>query len=213
MNKKLIGLLAGTSLAVAGAAFAQSDVGSSSSGSNQDVGSSSSSSSSSSKSIKKHSDRGTGGSSMGTSSETMGSAQGQNEITGQVIQKKGSTVYVQDQMGAVVQLKTDKSTKFEGVKRNELKEGDQIRASFDVRHKTENLALSISLTTGTQGTGGASNLGSKEGSPMEEKSESPQQEKQEQMGQPSGQSSSPSDMGSGKGGSGSQSGQPDQSNY
>ncbi len=179
MNKMLIGLVAGTSLAMAGAAFAQSS----------DVGSSSSSSSSkSSKSVKK-SEKGTGGSAMGTSSETMGAAQpSQGEITGPVIEKKGSTVYVQDKMGAVVPLKTDKATKFEGITRNQLKEGDEIRASFDVRHKTENLAKSISLEQGqSQGTGGASNLG-KEGSPSEEKGETPMQEQQEQkkMEQPSG---------------------------
>jgi len=166
MNKKLIGLLAGTTLAIAGVAFAQSDVS-------------------------------RGGSSMGTSSDTMGSAQqSQNEITGQVIQKKGSTVFVQDHMGAVVPLKTDKSTKYEGFKGNalkEVKEGDQIRASFDVRRKTENLATLISLEP-AQGTGGSSDIGKKEGSPSEEKGETPMQEQQEQeMERPSGsQSNQPS---------------------
>lgn len=171
MNKKLIGLLAGTSLAIAGVAFAQSDVGSSSS----------SSESQSMKSSKKQSEQGTGGSAMGTSSETMGSAQpGQSEISGQVIETKGSTVYVQQHMGAVVPLKTDKSTKFEGVKLNQLKAGDQIRVSF-VLHKTDNLAKSISLEKGT----GGSNLG-------EEQGETPMQEQQEQkMEQPSGSQSNP----------------------
>src|SRR5512140_678153 len=167
MNKKLIGLVAGTTLAIAGVAFARAE-----------VGSSSSSSVTSSKSVKKSmkQEKGTGGSAMGTSSGTMG----QNEITGQVIEKKGSTVFVQDHMGAVVPLKTDKATKYEGFTRNQLKEGDQIRASFDVRHKTENLATSISLEKAPkEGTGGASNLG-KDVSPSEEKGESPMQEQQEQ---------------------------------
>src|SRR5512145_1167788 len=126
MNKKLIGLLAGTSLALAGVAFA-GDEGK----------------------------QGTGGSPMGTSSGTMGSTQQvEHEITGQVVDKKGSTLYVQDKMGPVVQLKTDKSTKFEGINRDQIKEGDRIRASFDVHKKTDNLAKLIRLDQGQQGTGG-----------------------------------------------------------
>jgi hypothetical protein len=109
------------------------------------------------------SDRGTGGS--GTTSGTVPSTPsssdsaitrhdlGKNEVTGKVVRADKNTVYV-DHMGAVVPLKIEPNTKFESAgitKANDLKEGQEIRASFTVKDKTTNVATSIWLEGATSG--------------------------------------------------------------
>ncbi|QSQ16778.1 hypothetical protein [Myxococcus landrumensis] len=94
--------------------------------------------------------------SMGGSGAPMGSssAMGQKELSGKVVKAESSKVFVQDAQGAVVTLDIDKSTMFTDPtlkKAKDLKEGQEIRASFEVK-ETKNMAKSISLS-GTGGTG------------------------------------------------------------
>lgn len=79
-----------------------------------------------------------------------------NEVTGKVVRADPSTVWI-DHMGAVIPLKIDANTRFEsaGIARpKDLKEGQEIRASFRVQEKITNVADSIWLegatATGTQ---------------------------------------------------------------
>lgn len=79
---------------------------------------------------------------------------GSNELTGRVVKNDKKTLFV-DHMGAIVPLKIDKNTQFNDPslkKAADIKEGDEIRASFEVR-KTENVATSIEKSTGTGGSG------------------------------------------------------------
>lgn len=106
-------------------------------------------------------DNDTGGSGMGSSSSTtmkkdlsapLGSS---NELTGTVVKTDMNTVYV-EHMGAVIPLKVDSNTKFESAsiqRARDLKEGQEIRCSFTINNKTENLAKSISLSSATGGSG------------------------------------------------------------
>jgi len=108
------------------------------------------------------SDRGTGGSgTSGTVPSAPSSSDsamtrhdlGKNELTGKVVRADKNTVYV-DHMGAVVPLKIEPNTKFESAgitKANDLKEGQEIRASFTVKEKTTNVATAIWLEGATSG--------------------------------------------------------------
>jgi hypothetical protein len=78
-----------------------------------------------------------------------------NQITGRVVKSERKTIWV-EHAGAVVPLKIDKNTQFTdpNLKRAaDIKEGDQIRASFEVR-KTDNVATSIGMSS-DMGQGGA----------------------------------------------------------
>jgi hypothetical protein len=78
-----------------------------------------------------------------------------NELTGKVVKTDANTVWI-EYSGAVVPLKVDANTHFEGasIKRaRDLKEGEQIRASFTVNNRTDNLARTISLSSATGGSG------------------------------------------------------------
>ncbi|MGQ0507940.1 MAG: hypothetical protein ACT4TC_21770 [Myxococcaceae bacterium] len=77
-----------------------------------------------------------------------------NEISGKVVKHMGKTVYV-EHMGAVVAIKVDSKTRFEGdaIKSSkDIKAGQDIRASFTVENTTDNVATSIGLA-GTGGSG------------------------------------------------------------
>jgi hypothetical protein len=79
-----------------------------------------------------------------------------NQLTGRVVKSDKKMVWLEHQ-GAIVPLKIDKNTQFNdpSLKRaSDLKEGDEIRASFEVR-KTDNVATSIekSMSEGTGGSG------------------------------------------------------------
>src|SRR5262249_43096757 len=111
-------------------------------------------------------ERGTGGS--GTSGTTSGSVSStpstsasavtrhdlaKNELTGKVVRADKNMVFV-EHMGAVVPLKIESNTKFESAgitKANDLKEGQEIRASFTVKDKTTNVATAIWLEGATSG--------------------------------------------------------------
>jgi hypothetical protein len=89
----------------------------------------------------------------------MGSSEqlGGNQLTGRVVKSEKKTIWV-EHMGAIVPLKIDKNTQFTdpSLKRaTDIKEGDQIRASFEVR-KTDNVATSIGMSSGMgEGQGGS----------------------------------------------------------
>lgn len=99
------------------------------------------------------------GSSMGSGS-TVGQSGttnqlGGNEITGRVVKSDRKMIWV-EHAGAIVPLKVDKNTQFAdpSLKRaSDFKEGDEIRASFEVR-KTDNVATSIGKNT-DMGQGGS----------------------------------------------------------
>jgi hypothetical protein len=159
--KKLVGIFASVALLGSGVAFAQGDVsggtqqpgaaqgGSGAAGSGSTQGSSQGSSGSSSGSI----DQG-GSGAMGGSGTTSQNAAGQQELTGKVVKSSSKMVWV-DHMGAIVPLEVDSKTQFtdptlKGAK--SLKEGQEIRASFEVK-ETKNVAKSITPSTGTGGSG------------------------------------------------------------
>lgn len=78
------------------------------------------------------------------------------ELIGKVVRADRGIVWV-DHMGAVVPLKIESNTKFESAgvtKASDLKEGQEIRASFTVKDKTSNVASSIWLE-GATSTGGS----------------------------------------------------------
>lgn len=78
-----------------------------------------------------------------------------HELTGTVVQADQKTVYV-EYMGAIVPLKIESSTKFmdpQLQRARDLKPGQEIRASFKVEKKTDNVAETISLEKGMGGTG------------------------------------------------------------
>jgi hypothetical protein len=90
-----------------------------------------------------------------------------NELTGKVVRSDKKTLYV-EHMGAVVPLKIDRKTKFEGdtlKSSRDLKEGQEIRASFTVENGTNNVATSIGLSSeaGRGGSGFSTDVNS--GSP------------------------------------------------
>ncbi|WP_232293652.1 hypothetical protein [Stigmatella aurantiaca] len=88
----------------------------------------------------------TGGSGLSTTSQ---------QLTGRVVKSDNKTVWV-EHAGAIVSLKIDKSTQFTdtSLKRaKDIKQGDEIRASFEVKD-TDNIAKSIGMAqSGTGGSG------------------------------------------------------------
>ncbi|MFB1481980.1 hypothetical protein [Corallococcus sp. RDP092CA] len=142
--KKLIGVFASVALLGSGVAFAQD---STTQGSQQPSTSSGSTQGSSGGSMG--STDATGGS--GSSSSTMGS----NELTGRVVKSESKKVYISSDNGAVVPLDIDSKTQFTDPSlknAKSLKEGQEIRASFQVKDE-RNMATSISPSTGTGGSG------------------------------------------------------------
>lgn len=67
----------------------------------------------------------------------------EQQLDGKIARASGTMVDV-DYEGAIVPLKVDKDTQFTGVKSvRELKEGDQIRASFRLENGTTNVATKV----------------------------------------------------------------------
>jgi len=100
---------------------------------------------------------GTGGSSTagqtGSMGATAGMTEGQQELSGKVVKAEKHTLYI-EQNGAIVPLHISSTTVYEGTglkSLKDLKPGQDVRASFDVKNKTTNEAKKISLS----GEGGA----------------------------------------------------------
>ncbi|RKH68549.1 hypothetical protein D7X96_17010 [Corallococcus interemptor] len=138
--KKLIGVFASVALLGSGVAFAQD---SASQGAQQPSSSSSGSMQGSS---------GSSGAMGGSGSSSM---TGSNELTGKVVKSDSKKVYISSTSGAVVPLEVDKNTQFTDPSMKNaksLKEGQEIRASFQVKDE-KNMATSISPSMGTGGSG------------------------------------------------------------
>ena len=83
--------------------------------------------------------------------------QEQQELTGKVKSASGQWIHVEHE-GAIVPLKVSKQTKFQGqtakgeqVKgASQIKQGDEVRASFNVTNETDNEAQSIELQSSGQ---------------------------------------------------------------
>ncbi|WP_375760704.1 hypothetical protein [Corallococcus exercitus] len=137
--KKLIGVFASVALLGSGVAFAQD---SAAQGAQQPPTSSGSM-------------QGSSGGSTGGSGSSPASMTGSNELTGKVVKSEGKKVYVSSTSGAVVPLDIDKNTQFTDPSMKNaksLKEGQEIRASFQVKEE-KNMATSISPSQGTGGSG------------------------------------------------------------
>lgn len=161
--KKLIGVFASVALLGSGVAFAQdsttqgsqqqqpSTPSESTQGSSGSMQGSSGSSMGSSDAMGGSGSSSSSSSSMGSSSSTTGS----NELTGKVVKSEGKKVYISSASGAVVPLDIDSKTQFNDPSlknAKSLKEGQEIRASFQVKDE-KNMATSISPSTGTGGSG------------------------------------------------------------
>jgi hypothetical protein len=158
--KKLIGLFASVALMGSGMALAhdkehKDKQTQSQTGSTQDIGGSGTQTGTGTQ-------VGSGGQQMGQSGQQMGQSGtadqlGGNQLTGRVVKSERKTIWI-EHMGAIVPLKIDKNTRFAdpSIKRaSDLKEGDQVRASFEVR-KTDNVATSIEMSSGMgPGQGGS----------------------------------------------------------
>jgi hypothetical protein len=95
---------------------------------------------------------------MGASGQSgqMGSAQqmGQKQVSGTVVKSSASMLHLRTDNG-IIPLKVGRDVKIDdpNVKRvRDLKEGQQVRASFDIQG-TDNVAKSISLDTNMGGSG------------------------------------------------------------
>ena len=67
--------------------------------------------------------------------------------TGKVVKADSKTVFI-DHMGAVVPVKIDSTTKFEGTsltKAKDLKEGQDIRASFSIKNQTDTNVRAVAM--------------------------------------------------------------------
>ncbi|RKH69909.1 hypothetical protein [Corallococcus aberystwythensis] len=149
--KKLIGVFASVALLGSGVAFAQD---STTQGAQQP--------STSSGSMQGSPGSGTGspdavGGSGSSAAHSTGSSSmtGSNELTGKVVKSESKKVYVSSTSGAVVPLDIDSKTQFTDPSMKNaksLKEGQEIRASFQVKDE-KNMATSISPSSGTGGSG------------------------------------------------------------
>lgn len=149
--KKLVGALAGMAMMglVAGA-YAQggSDMGAGSAGSSQSGGMGSS---------------GSMGSSAGSSTSkggTAGSMMGVQQLEGRVLKADKSSITI-EHLGAAIPLTVQSSTAFQGVKSaKDIKEGQQVRASFELKG-TKNELTSVEVLPGAGGAGGTGKTGKK----------------------------------------------------
>jgi hypothetical protein len=69
---------------------------------------------------------------------------GEQELTGKVVKAERNTLYL-EHMGAIVPLQVQRDTKFEGefTRLRDVKEGQEIRASFEVKNQTKNVLKSV----------------------------------------------------------------------
>jgi len=154
MMKRLAGVLAGAAL-LGGLALA-----------NQDTVGSSPSTQTGSEQQSTSTGEGTGGSGLSesqTPATVPGTASGQiadvlpkgSQLIGTVVESKSHTLYLQH-MGAVVPLRVDRNTRLDGLagqKLTDLRTGDEVQVTFEVRNKIDNVALRIARPSATGGSG------------------------------------------------------------
>lgn len=86
----------------------------------------------------------------------------EKEIQGTIASKSGNWVNLQYE-GALIPLKLDRQTTFEGVKNQQaLREGTQVRANFRVEDGTNNVATRVTVQNQEQGKGGSGEEGQPE---------------------------------------------------
>lgn len=97
----------------------------------------------------------------------MGKTEKESHLTGEILKSDKNALYVKTDDGAVVHLKVEKDTQFQAANvksAKDLKEGQQVRASFEVKGM-DNIAKSISMA---QGMGGSGFESLEEPAPMQE---------------------------------------------
>jgi hypothetical protein len=156
MTKKLVGLFASVALLSSGLAMANNEgQNKPQTQSGQQMGGDASGGSG------MQGQQGSMGSSSGSMVGQMGSPQlGQKQITGTVVKSSKDKLSLKTDNG-IIDFKVDKATKFQdpAVKQaHDLKEGQQVRTSFDIEGNL-NVAKSISLDTSTGGSGLDSDTG------------------------------------------------------
>ncbi|NOK15315.1 hypothetical protein [Corallococcus exercitus] len=195
--KKLIGVFASVALLGSGVAFAQDSATQGSQQPSTSSGSMQGSSSGSSDAMG-----GSGSSSAHSTGSSSSSMTGANELTGKVVKSESKKVYISSTGGAVVPLDIDKNTQFTDPSlknAKSLKEGQEIRASFQVKDE-KNMATSISPSQGTGGSG--SDVMSPDSSINEGTGGSGMDDKNQDMGKGNGSTMNP-DTGSSTGSSSS----------
>ncbi|HEX5744941.1 MAG TPA: hypothetical protein VFZ09_01785 [Archangium sp.] len=152
MTKKIVGLFATVALLSSGVALANDDKGKS-----QQQGQTSGQMGSGD--IGGAGDQGQTGHMQGQTGHMGKSGQmgmmGEKQVTGTVVKSSSNQVSLRTDNG-IIPLKIDKDTQFQdpSVKRvKDLKEGQQVRASFDIKG-TDNVAKSISLDNANTGGSG-----------------------------------------------------------
>lgn len=96
---------------------------------------------------------GTGGS--GTASTTT-ATHGSGTLQGTVVKAQGNDLLYVEHMGAIVPVQVNKGTTLlglEGKKLTDLKDGEKVSISFQVKNRTQNVATTVQLLTGTGGSG------------------------------------------------------------
>ncbi|MFL5351343.1 RNA-binding protein [Archangium sp.] len=159
MTKRLVGLFASVALLSSGLALANNeDQGKSQTQSGQQMGGDASGGSG--VQGQQGSMGSPSGSQMGQMGSTSGAQMGQKEITGTVVKSSKDKLSLKTDNG-IIDFKVDKQTKFQDPtlkKAGDLKEGQQVRTSFDIKDN-QNVAKSISLDTSMGGSGLDSDTG------------------------------------------------------
>lgn len=159
MTKKLVGLFASVALLSSGLALAHNE-DKSKTQSSQQMGSDASGGSGVQGQQGQPGSMGSG-SQMGQMGTTGGAQMmGQKEITGTVVKSSKDKLSLKTDNG-IIDFKVDKQTKFQDPtlkKAGDLKEGQQVRTSFDIKDN-QNIAKSISLDTSMGGSGLDSDTG------------------------------------------------------
>jgi hypothetical protein len=94
---------------------------------------------------------------MGGAGST-GMGMGQQSVEGRVLKADRSTITIEHN-GAALPLSVANNTSFQGVKSaKDIKEGQQVRASFDLK-KAKNELRSVEVLSGAGGAGGAGGMG------------------------------------------------------
>ncbi len=137
--KKIFGLFAALTLVGSGAAWAEGGAGKGGSGMEQE------------EQLGQEQQTGQEFEGTGGTGQQMGQMGGQ-EIQGTVLKAERNKLVI-DYQGAAVPFEVKKDTQFQGVKGiKEIKEGQQVRASFEVKNKDKNELKSIEVM-GAGGTG------------------------------------------------------------
>ena len=77
-----------------------------------------------------------------------------NQLIGTVVKSKSHTLYLQH-MGAVLPIRVEKETDLSalaGKKLTDLKEGDEVKVSFQIKNQIDNVATRIEQPTATGGS-------------------------------------------------------------